>query len=908
MNDKALQPAVHEIQIHLPGLIRILGETLYSDPEVAVREMIQNAHDSCLRRMAETDGFSSPRIDIEASPFERTLTFRDNGSGLTEPEIHEFLSTVGKGYTAELRKALGDKNREIAEKLIGRFGLGLLSAFIIAENIEIRTRSYKPKSKGFVWRCDGNITYTLEERPKNDVGTEVVIKVTSDYVDAMLNEEALKRVIKTYADFLSIPIFLNGSRSPLNVREAPWHRRATDAEYREYVRARYEDIPPLEVIPIQHKEDDLSVQGALYIPRHSMIEIRTYGDLDIYISRMFVCKGDRELLPVWAKFVRGVVDSPSLTPTLSRETVRKDDKYHRVQAVLSRAILDHFRKLASDDPKQFGEVVTSHNTLIKAWALEDDEFFDQICDLVLFDTEYGKMSLPVYFERFSEKEPGPATSRGEASGKRGEQVDETRAGVEGADRRRIYYFSEVGSGTQQKILFKEAGLCVIDASYGAEEAFLRKYDERHADVEVKKLDAGAGYVFENVDDLYGEWAGLEDEFRLRKIPARVTMFRPTDIPAVLLRASGDDDQEAAVRKLAEDADLNPELRKFFRQLLKERDSYRKGYLSGDAVLHLNASNPIIRQLAAGQRGDPIRELAMSVLFNNAVLFESHSVTPESAQVMFRTTNMAIERLMAAQKTIQELEAAQARKGVEHAESLEEQKQFARRQEEKAEAAAARVTEAETVIAELREEVARASGALKELDHQRQAEKENLRKQAEAAERAQADLRAANANLDAELAALRERVGGADALLKSLDTRPNDVFVMRPFASGVRWVYTQCIEPACREKGLTPINLEDKVYAGRIYDEIIRQIRECGILIADVTDANANVMYEVGAAHILGKSEQTILLAEDPGKLPFDTRSFSVIGYQNAPAVAALSANIKKALDSILARRRSARSA
>ena len=647
MTEGKTESRVHTIQIHLPGLIKILGETLYSEPEVAVREMIQNAHDSCLRRMAEDKDFGAPRIDIDVNLYERSLTFRDNGSGMTEEEIHEFLSTVGKGYTAELREALSAKNREIAEKLIGQFGLGLLSAFIIAEKIAIRTRSYKPDSRAHHWECDGDVRYTLAETHKEDAGSEVIITVAPKYTETILDEKVLGKTIKTYADFLSIPIHLNRAPLRANVVEAPWHRGAASAEYAEYVRARYEEIPPLEVIPLEHEDDDLSVHGVLYIPRHTMVEIKTYGDVDVYISRMFICSGDRELLPVWAKFVRGIVDSPSLTPTLSREAIRKDEKYHRVREVLSQAILDHLDRLAQDDPRQLREVVTSHNTLIKAWALEDDGFFDKICDLAMFDTEYGKMNIPDYLKRFGAARPTGSSKSGDE-----EAPDES-------DGKTIYYFSEVGSGTQQMILFREAGLCVIDASYGAEQAFLRKYDERHDEVEVKKLDAGAGFIFEPIkseDDKSGQWAKLEEEFMARKMPARVARFRPSDIPAVLLRVDEDEAQEKAVRALAEEEDLNPELRKFFKQLLQERQRYRADSITRGGVLHLNASNAIIQQFATSQSGDPVRELAISVLYNNAVLFESHSVTPENAQVMFQGNNRAIEQLMATHQKVQELEA------------------------------------------------------------------------------------------------------------------------------------------------------------------------------------------------------------------------------------------------------------
>ena len=152
----------HEIKINLPGLLRMLGYNIYAEPEASVREMIQNAHDTCIIRKTKDKGFTDPRIHVSYDKLQKTLTFADNGAGMTEYELHEYLSTIGRGFTELQKKDLREAGAQEALLLIGQFGIGLLSAFSVAGKVEIFTRSYQPGSPGFKWTCQGDIHYTVE--------------------------------------------------------------------------------------------------------------------------------------------------------------------------------------------------------------------------------------------------------------------------------------------------------------------------------------------------------------------------------------------------------------------------------------------------------------------------------------------------------------------------------------------------------------------------------------------------------------------------------------------------------------------------------------------------------------------------------------------------------------------------
>lgn len=201
----------HQIQINLPGLLRMLGENIYSDPEVAVREMIQNAHDGTIIRTTKDAGFHQPRIDLAFDKTARTLTITDNGTGMTDPELHKNLATIGESFTRIQKQELRGQAREEAALLIGQFGIGLLSAFAIARRVEFFTRSYQAGSTGLQWACEGDIHYSVEPAPKEDIGTRVVLHLLDSKLD-LLDEKRLRQAIKKYADFLSVPIHLNGQQ------------------------------------------------------------------------------------------------------------------------------------------------------------------------------------------------------------------------------------------------------------------------------------------------------------------------------------------------------------------------------------------------------------------------------------------------------------------------------------------------------------------------------------------------------------------------------------------------------------------------------------------------------------------------------------------------------------------------
>src|SRR5262249_18939456 len=266
--------------LHLPGLLKVLAEHLYSSRKVAVRELLQNAHDSSVRRrIEEGDPHYRPRIELCVDPRARTLTIRDNGWGLSEEEIGTYLATIGRGYTRELRERLTLCSPEEAAELIGQFGLGFLSAFLLAAEVTVVTRSFKD-GPALRWHSTGDEFYDLRPIEDAATGTSVSLRV-KPAASFILREEELLGTVRTYADFLPTPIHLAGDPVPVNLMTPPWEADDVEAAARDYLDRVSPEAPPLYVLPLHDGEvrlghDSLTIplRGFLYVPPGSVASVR----------------------------------------------------------------------------------------------------------------------------------------------------------------------------------------------------------------------------------------------------------------------------------------------------------------------------------------------------------------------------------------------------------------------------------------------------------------------------------------------------------------------------------------------------------------------------------------------------------------------------------------------------------
>ncbi len=604
------------VEIHLPGLLKLLGEHLYSNPQVALREMVQNAHDSCVRRREEDQavaGTYQPSITISIQHAARQLIIEDNGSGLTREEITTFLATIGRGYTGEMRERLSAARREEALDLIGLFGLGLLSAFMIATRIDIVTASYQTPDTAWRWVSEGGQSYALRRAARDEIGTTVRLDLRED-ARFLLEPGVLASALRVYAEFLPVPITIGDEREPVNGHPAPWvndveGEPARSLHYAAWVEER-QGTRPLTVLPLTSftLEDGrvVPLRGVLYVPPRSIISIQEYGDVTVYVRHMLITEHERELLPDWARFVTGVIDCPLLNPTASRETLRHDELFGAVQAALAEQLLAHFRHLADHAPLDWAAVVQAHNDLIKGWAIRSPDLFTRVADLVSFKTSRGSLTLPEYLH----ENPG-----------------------------RIFFYDEDEGVTQTLALFEARRLAVIDARWFADTAFIKRYGEVYG-VPVEELEPAAGYLFTPVDDPEGQWTALVEACRAQGFPVRLLAYEPEHLPMILLYPPGAERLRRAQNNMQQGRFAGP-IRRLVRGYL-ERQQMDETVIKG--VLHLNARNPLLRRLRDLGSGNANFAPLLGILVANARMFAGQNLSAQDTIACFEQVNRSLAQL------------------------------------------------------------------------------------------------------------------------------------------------------------------------------------------------------------------------------------------------------------------------
>ncbi len=598
--------------LHLPGLLKVLAEHLYSTKKVAVRELLQNAHDSCVRRKIEgRDDRYRPRIDLAIDPDRRTLTIRDNGCGLTEDEITGYLATIGRGYTRELRERLSLYSPEQAAELIGQFGLGFLSAFLIAAEVTVTTRSFQG-GPTLRWHSTGDEFYDLTPAEPGDVGTTVELRV-KPAAAFILQERSLLDTVRTYADFLPTPIHVEGDPEPVNLMSPPWEAEDQEAAARAYLTRTGHGGEPLFVLPLregkaplEHDTITIPLQGFLYVPPGSVASVREYGDLTVYIRRMFICDRERDLLPPWARFVRGVIDCPVLQPTASREGIHQDENFDSVRQVLEEQLGQGLRELARDDPTTWKQLVRGHSDVIVSWAVKDNEFFERVQDIVHFRTSRGLLSLPDYLRQ----------SGG-----------------------RLYYVTRELGSLQEQVLAEGRDVPAIEASWFAVTPFLEKYAARHPDVDLVQLDGAAETLMRPVAE--GAFAALLGHYRERGVRARVASFKPAEMPAVMLYPEGAEIAREAGAAL-EAGELPGPLSGLIGEYVEQRFGGGKD-LQG--TLFLNASCPLVRRLAESPPAGPGLAAVLDLVHQLARLFCGRMLDAAEATQAFKELTRALGGLL-----------------------------------------------------------------------------------------------------------------------------------------------------------------------------------------------------------------------------------------------------------------------
>lgn len=596
------------MKTNFEGLIRLLADGLYSTSDIFVRELIQNGHDSIVRREALKESFYQGEISITYDSSEKSITFADNGIGMDESDIENFLSVIGSTGTGISKGELEDM---FSEELIGQFGIGMLSSFLVASKVCVQTHKVNSDT-AYQWVNYGSTECELSLIDRKEVGTAVTVFVRPDFT-YLLDRQKLEEIIRRYCDFISVPVKINGT-GPVNAIFAPWDKEYQTAEqemdtYSTFVNRRFPDMS-MDVFPIninkQVEGKDYRAQGVLYISNQHLAGLNSTGTLDIFVRKMLVKEGDTSLLPTWAKFVRGVVDSPDLSPTAGRDNINQENTAFKViQAELGVKIIERLEYLAENRPDKFSYINQWHHDHLKGMAMVNEDFFSQVADLLLFETNQGDVSLQRYIPM------NPL--------------------IEG--RNPIYYFSHYDSAAQYYRMANEKGLVVINAGRNYDEELLEKYGEHHPEVTLEKLNVLDKGIF--FDEL-----SAEERLQFRRLEERMSyhlnhdlglnivlntkLYDPKAVPAVIIET-----EVSKTDRELQDLLNTPSLRMNFGDAFR---SIQERIHNRPVQLALNGRNTLIQLLSKANLDSVVTSTVMTLLYNNALIY-SHRLDERNMSIV-----------------------------------------------------------------------------------------------------------------------------------------------------------------------------------------------------------------------------------------------------------------------------------
>ena len=412
-----------KFETEVSKLLDIVANSLYTEKEIFLRELISNSSDACekLRYVSQTDS-KAPKtnkfqIRIHLNEKNKTISIKDNGIGMDDKDMQSNLGTIAKSGTEEFIKKMGDKKGDINQ--IGKFGVGFYSSFMVSDQVVVRSKKYD-SSSGYLWTSDGKGTFSIEETEYNEIGTEITLSIKKDEKE-FLSKYKIEEIIKKYSDFVPFPIFVTSeedkndkkkddkTEEQVNSAEAIWLKDKSKIKKDDY-KSFYNQVSnyydePLTTIHFK-AEGVVNYTALLYLPKSQPQDLYhpdRKNKLKLYVNKVFISDKLDALIPAWLRFVPGVVDTEDLSLNISREILQNNAVINKISNAITKRVLKEILELKKKKPDEFKDFWKNFGPVVKEGLYEFNDFHDQIFEFSTFNcSEKEEMiTLDQYVTDFS---------------------------------------------------------------------------------------------------------------------------------------------------------------------------------------------------------------------------------------------------------------------------------------------------------------------------------------------------------------------------------------------------------------------------------------------------------------------------------------------------------------------------
>ncbi len=583
----------HAFQAEVGQLLDIVTHSLYTDREIFVRELVSNASDALekmrLLQLTEKEIFDDKlplEINITTDETAKTLTIADYGIGMTQEELVENLGTIAHSGSKAFVQAMKQSGKEGASNVIGQFGVGFYSAFMVASEVKVYTHSWRVDGGHLVWISDGTTGYSIEDAPGQRRGSRIVLHLKEDAAE-FVKPDRIKQILAKYSNFVGFPINLNGER--INTVEALWLKNkseVTEEQYKEFYKFAGHAFDEPRYTFHFNADAPININALLFAPTHNMEQFGM-GQMEpgvaLYCRRVLIDAKPKKFLPEWMRFIRGVVDSEDLPLNISRETMQDSALFRKLAQVVQGRILKGLEREAESDAKKYAEFHKDFSRFLKEGVATDFENKTTIAKLLRFESSLTKegeqVSLPEYIARMKE---GQSTIY--------YQIAPSRETIE----RGPYLDAFKSRGFEVLYLYETIDDYVVNA--------LGEFDGKPvksvAAADVDLGDAATAVEALNKEDTDKLCTWLKERLGDRVSEVRAGK-RLVSSPAMALQPEGE---------------MSPQMRQMMRAMKKDDFGMSK------VILEINPAHAIVRKLAGAASSNPdLAGLVASQLLDNALL-------------------------------------------------------------------------------------------------------------------------------------------------------------------------------------------------------------------------------------------------------------------------------------------------